>query len=136
MTELSYWDINRRGVIIPHLGIIMNISFMSKYKLEMGLGITYLGKLKNPVKYNIELVISDKSFKYITKKRVLSELEKLIQENKFLVWHLTTGDPDKDESIIYQLFDYPEKIKTDTLNIKDSTINELINKKFKKSQFY
>ena len=47
MTELSYWDINRRGVIIPHLGIIMNISFMSKYKLEMGLGITYLGKLKN-----------------------------------------------------------------------------------------
>ena len=136
MTELSYWDINRRGVIIPHLGIIMNISFMSKYKLEMGLGITYLGKLKNPVKYNIELVISDKSFKYITKKRVLSELEKLIQENKFLAWHLTTGDPEKDESIIYQLFDYPEKIKTDTLNIKDSTINELINKKFKKSQFY
>lgn len=114
----------------------MNISFMSKYKLEMGLGITYLGKLKNPVKYNIELVISDKSFKYITKKRVLSELEKLIQENKFLAWHLTTGDPDKDESIIHQLFDYPEKIKTDTLNIKDSTINELINKKFKKSQFY
>lgn len=129
MTELSYWDINRREVIIPHLGIIMNILFMSKYKLEMGLGITYLGKLKNPVRYNIQLVISDKSFKYITKKRVLSELEVLIQENKFLAWKLSTGGPDKDESIVHQLFDYPEKIKTDTLNIKDSTINELINKK-------
>lgn len=135
MTELSYWDINRRGVIVPHLGIIMNISFRSKYKLSMGLGIVFEGKLKNPVRYNIQLVISDKSFKYITKKIVLSELEGLIQDNKFLAWHLSTGGPDKDESIVHQLFDYPEKIKIDTLKIKDSTINELLDKKFKKSQF-
>lgn len=128
MIEISYWNI--RGVINPHLGININIIFKSKYNLEMGgLSIINLGRLKKPVRYCINLVISDKRFKYITKRIVLTELEDLLQKGKFLAWGLSVDKIDKDESLLYQLFEYPEKIKTDTLKIKDSIINDMINKK-------
>lgn len=128
MIEISYWNI--RGVINPHLGININIIFKSKYNLEMGgLSIINLGRLKKPVRYCINLVISDKRFKYITKRIVLTELEGLLQKGKFLAWGLSVDKIDKDESLLYQLFEYPEKIKTDTLKIKDSIINDMINKK-------
>ena len=128
MIEISYWNI--RGVINPHLGININIIFKSKYNLEMGgLSIINLGRLKKPVRYCINLVISDKRFKYITKRIVLTELEGLLQEGKFLAWGLSVNKFEKDESLLYQLFEYPEKIKTDTLKIKDSIINDMINKK-------
>lgn len=128
MIEISYWNI--RGVINPHLGININIIFKSKYNLEMGgLSIINLGRLKKPVRYCINLVISDKRFKYITKRIVLTELEGLLQEGKFLAWGLSVNKIEKDESLLYQLFEYPEKIKTDTLKIKDSIINDMINKK-------
>ena len=128
MIEVSYWNI--RGIINPHLGININIIFKSKYNLEMGgLSIINLGRLKKPVRYCINLVISDKRFKYITKRIVLTELEGLLQEGKFLAWGLSVDEIEKDESLLYQLFEYPEKIKTDTLKIKDSIINDMINKK-------
>lgn len=128
MIEISYWNI--RGVINPHLGININIIFKSKYNLEMGgLSIINLGRLKKPVRYCINPVISDKRFKYITKRIVLTELEGLLQEGKFLAWGLSVNKIEKDESLLYQLFEYPEKIKTDTLKIKDSIINDMINKK-------
>lgn len=128
MIEISYWNI--RGIINPHLGININIIFKSKYNLEMGgLSIINLGRMKKPVRYCINLVISDKRFKYITKRIVLTELEGLLQEGKFLAWGLSVDKIDKDESLLYQLFEYPEKIKTDTLKIKDSIINDMINKK-------
>lgn len=128
MIEISYWNI--RGVINPHLGININIIFKSKYNLEMGgLSIINLGRLKKPVRYCINLVISDKRFKYITKRIVLTELEGLLQEGRFLAWGLSVDKIDKNESLLYQLFEYPEKIKTDTLEIKDGIINDMINKK-------
>ena len=128
MIEISYWNI--KGIINPHLGININIIFKSKYNLEMGgLSIINLGRLKKPVRYCINLVISDKRFKYITKRIVLTELEGLLQKGKFLAWGLSVDKIDKDESLLYQLFEYPEKIKTDTLKIKDSIINDMINKK-------
>lgn len=110
MIEISYWNI--RGVINPHLGININIIFKSKYNLEMGgLSIINLGRLKKPVRYCINLVISDKRFKYITKRIVLTELEGLLQKGKFLAWGLSVDKIDKDESLLYQLFEYPEKNK-------------------------
>lgn len=128
MIEISYWNI--RGIINPHLGININIIFKSKYNLEMGgLSIINLGRLKKPVRYCINLVISDRRFKYLTKRIVLTELEGLLQEGKFLAWGLSVDKIDKDESLLYQLFEYPEKIKTNTLEIKDSIINDMINKK-------